>query len=258
MGESTTGPCRIHSLVEISRKSGDLHAHHHRDLPASFVEAPGNLLLPVPQPLYPTRGSSCPGTAGRGLDGGSLQVDNAIGDSVLIPPSSMLGTLRYLPTTLPTETIQPGSLQLSAPGGADLGAFQTVVTFPRELTFLERYQPGQSIVVKNPSPDHPIEVHWTGGTAEVNVEVGISHNENEAFDVVVPGDQGVAILPPSRELFGGGVYLWIYTNLQPGPGLSIRVKVTSANPLAVQVPGMAQPVTQDWVIEYRFLGLVGV
>lgn len=232
---------------------------------ASFVEAPQNLLVP-PLPteaLYPTRGPNCPGTGGRGLDAGSLMIQDQTGDSIFVQPATELGTLQYLETSLPLGTIRPGALQLSSPGGSDLGAFQTEVDFPREITILERFQPGDKLNVSNPSPNQPFTIHWIGGTADVNVEVdlAIENFDHQAIYLAVnasaPGDAGVAIIRPVSFEYNGKLY-WEYLNVVPGHTMAIIVTVTPSKPLMVQVPGIDQSVKQDWSIQYRFRGLLGI
>jgi len=157
---------------------------------------------------------------------------------------------------MPSGTIGPGAVQLSLAGGADLGLFQSAVSFPREITILERFQPGDQINVSNPSPDEPIAIHWNNGAADTIVEWTLMRNNSDVLTVVVPGDQGVATISPFRT--SQGKVLWEYPGVLPGPGFALRVRVRPANPSMIDMPGMGQPIAQDWVIEFRFEGLVGV
>ena len=228
-------------------------------LSASFIEAPANLLVAPPEyPVLthpfnprPALGPSCPGAAGQGLDGGALTIQDASGDSILIPVSTYLGTPTYLNATLPLGTIRPGTLQLSGAGGPDFGTFQAPLTFPRDITILEHFKPGDKINVTNPTPSEAVAVHWIGGTSDINVTLTfLSSTGYDVLSLTVPGDIGAAGFTPGRAPFA-------YQGIGAFSGLGLTVKVTPANPPTVQIPGIAQPVKMDWTIVYKFTGLVG-
>jgi uncharacterized protein (TIGR03437 family) len=218
-------------------------------LQAILVEAPGNLLAPAPSTLpgsggvYPPIAPNCPGSSGRRLDAGSMTIQAAGAASFMFSPSSTSGELLYQ-ATLPAGILQPGTVQLSASGGADIGAFQASLSFPAPIQIQTNLAPGTTVPL-----NVPFQLRWTGGTADEIVTVRLVGGEagQEYYGGSATGDAGtVTLQPPSIG----------YTNQFPLGFGRIDVLVTPVQPQTFTAPTLSQPGTQNWMYWYKFTGIV--
>jgi uncharacterized protein (TIGR03437 family) len=217
---------------------------------ATLVEAPGNLLAPAPSSLtgftlsyYPPNAPNCPGSSGRRLDAGSMTIQAAGGASFTLSPSSASGELLYQ-ATLPAGILQPGTIQLSASGGADIGAFQASLSFPAPIQIQTNLAPGTIVPI-----NEPFRLDWTGGTADEIVTVRLvgGESDQEYYQGFATGDAGtVTLQPPSIG----------YTNQFPLGFGRIDVLVTPVQPQTFTAPTLSQPGTQNWMYWYKFTGIV--
>jgi uncharacterized protein (TIGR03437 family) len=211
---------------------------------AILVEAPNNLLTPAPSTftgsggVYPPIAPNCPGSSGRRLDAGSMTIQAAGAALFTFSPSSTTGELLYQ-ATLPPGMLQPGTIQLSAAGGADIGAFQASLSFPAPIQIQTNLAPGTPV---NP----PFKLDWTGGTSDEIVTVRVvAADGQDYFQGFATGDAGtVTLQPPSNGI----------ADVFPFGVSRVDVLVTPAQPQTFTAPTLSQPGTQNWTYWYQFTG----
>jgi hypothetical protein len=223
-------------------------------LQATLVEAPANQLQPptsgAPSAVYPSdtiqAAPNCPGSAGRRLNAGSLTVQGGTGSPLMFSPSAVSGELIYQ-ATLAAGTIQPGTVHLSAAGGADIGPFHADLSLPPPIQITTLLPPGAKIATNK-----PFRLDWTNGTSDVIVHVFLGSpvlGVYEYFGTSAAGDQGSVTLnpvdPPNMISFP------IPTN----NSAVVDVLVTPMQPQAFTAPTLARSGTQNWTYEFKFTGL---
>jgi hypothetical protein len=222
-------------------------------LQANLIEAPGNLLTPAPSTvgngissMYGSTPLTCPGAGGRRLDAGVITAQGGTGAPFTFAPSSASGELLYN-ATLPPGTLQPGTVHLSAAGGADIGAFQANLSLPSPIQITTPLSPGTAI-----SWTKPFRLDWSGGTPDEVVTVRMVNGSNAYFQGFAAADKGTVTLTP----FYLSPSMGYGFPIPPNNPLRIEVLVTPAQQQTFGAPTLSQPGTQNWTYWYKFTGLV--
>jgi hypothetical protein len=227
---------------------------------ASFASAPENLITPVPQPApgnctcvlgfgAPRPGPRCAGTEPKELDAGVLTIDGLASGPIQVNPSSSSGEIAYS-VALPPGSIQGGLVSVSTAGGADVGAFQTALSFPPPIRITTPLSPGTVF-----SENQPFQVTWESGGLDAIVRMKLIYPIPNASDeycecAALASDQSVTIgVVPSGI---GNTFI-----LPIEGGTNNRVVITITPPLATTLPapGLTQQATHSWTYEYDFGGL---
>lgn len=129
--------------------------------------------------------------------------------------------------------LNPGTLTVSAPGGADVAAFTANVTIPQFPTMTNPKPDSQATAVSRASG---LTVTWTGGTPDSYVEIdGSSATDNTgktaaSFQCLAPASAGSFTIPPSVLLAmpaGGFASLDFHPSILPvafsAKGLAVTV-----------------------------------
>jgi uncharacterized protein (TIGR03437 family) len=139
--------------------------------------------------LTPT--SSCQLTGVSSLNAGNLSLRTSSFGPQTFAPGTVNGMPQYS-ITLPSGTIQPGSLALQGTGGPDVAPFQSSILFePFHVT--SSFPPGTP--VKNHSS---LTVAWTGGDPDGVVWIKITGNNG---GTAIAPDYTVCAVPASRGSF---------------------------------------------------------
>ncbi len=153
---------------------------------ASLLVAPGmqapSLLPPAPvENSYRYFGASCPIPGYRSLGAGTVTVQGPGFGPVPAAASPLqqgqVSGLTMYQAALPAGTIQPGSLSVTASGGADVGAFQSSVQMPPEIRFTT------ALAGIGFPCNQGVTIRWTGGDPNAWVTVSQLFNPADAYSV---------------------------------------------------------------------------
>jgi hypothetical protein len=197
----------------------------------------------------PLDGPRCAGTGLRGLSVGPLALKGLPAGLITVKASPLFGEISYA-AALPAGSVQPGTVQVEAPGGAEIGPFQTGLRIPRPVEITTSLLPGTLI-----SDRQPFRVTWTGGDPDAVVSMQlISQNPGQEFGLgcecrALASDGQVTMGLVS---IGGGVYRL--------PVLArdiarVIITVTPRQATTFSAPGLTREATHAWAYEYRFTGL---
>lgn len=233
---------------------------------ASFSEAPANHVVPprLPSPrggcdCYvgdpPFDGPRCAGTGLRGLNLGPLTLTGLPAGPLTVNPGSSFGEIAYA-ATLPAGAIRPGTVQVQATGGPEVGPFRTTLAIPPPIQITTPLAPGTVI-----PRWQPFRVTWTGGSPDAWVSMKlliidpIFPSRGIGCECTAVGSAGQVTLDVRREEFHGVIAY----SLPVGYGPSRVVITVTPSPVqaatSFSAPGLSREATHEWEYEYRFEGL---
>ena len=180
-----------------------------------------------------------------GLDAGVLTIGGLAGGPIDVNPSSDSGEIAYL-TTLPLGSIQGGPVSVSTAGEADVGAFQTELSFPTPIQITTPLSPGTIF-----SENQPFQVTWESDGLDAIVRMKLIHPIPDASEqycecAALASDHIVTL--PLRPSGIGNTFL-----LPLLPGTNDRVVISVTPPATTfSTPGLTQQATHTWTYEYNF------
>lgn len=228
---------------------------------ASFSEAPENQVpvyetqpvgrvfgCPVRDP--PIDGPRCAGTGLRGLGVGPLTLTGLPAGPITVSPGLSFGELSYT-ATLPAGSARPGTVQVEAAGGPEVGAFQASLTVPAPIEITTSLAPGTVIPY-----DQPFRVAWTGGSPDAVVRIQLISEDQPGTgtgcEAVVPANDGEYTIS-LRRLSGPDSPLSL--PVLPRQTARVIITVTPRQATTFSAPGLTRAAAHEWTYEYRFTGL---
>jgi hypothetical protein len=101
-------------------------------------------------------GRDCENMKPAGLDAGTLVGQPPVGPAIRVASPAITGG--ETTALLPTGTVSAGPYSIRAPGGRDVGAFNSAVRIPDPIQVPNQYPPGTTLFC-----DSGYGVTWTGG-----------------------------------------------------------------------------------------------
>ena len=126
------------------------------DPPFERLPPDPNVALVNAPPLETYRSFSCPQFQDEGLDAGVLTVEGPGFGPIEVAPAQDSEGVSYR-AALPEGAIAGGTYRVSATGGADVGAFETIVEMPPPIDLTTNVPPG-TVIPRN----GPVLAEWTG------------------------------------------------------------------------------------------------
>jgi hypothetical protein len=207
--------------------------------------------------LIDSFGPACPIPGYRSLNAGAVTTQNSSPVSMTPTPipwpdNGQVAGLTEYRAVLPTGTLQPGSFNLVAQGGADVGGFQTGVQTGSDIHITNPFPPGTVI------PRYSdITLNWTGGDANswVTMKVVEHHGFFDRYDLVqTRASNGTATMYGHYigQLNGQPVF----SQTEFGPvEIIVEVDPDPSQAVTFSAPGLSLGGQSTWKYVYRFGGV---
>ncbi len=205
----------------------------------------------------PPQQQPCPIPGDTFPDIGAVAVQPQGSGPVQATTDSSGGQLLYT-ATLPSGTLQGGSLQITAAGSGSIGPFQTTLSLGSPIQITSSFPAGTAVNLLAPFP-----ITWTGGDSTEVVIVTLVKKTGELQDQSVTtstlaSTQSVVWQPELTPPIGccGTPNVPVSPFSFPGHELQIIIDVAPASGVgSFSAPGLTLGGTQTWGYEYRFTGL---
>jgi hypothetical protein len=122
-----------------------------------------------------------------------------------------------------------GTYQLSAPGGADIGAFSTSFVAGAPLIWTN-----SNIGANTIDRSQPLTFTWTGGDAQSSVSIGLSSTSVN----LSTGSVAIAIISCSAPASAGQFTVQPYVLLSLIPGANVAATLSSFGSESITIPGI--------------------
>jgi uncharacterized protein (TIGR03437 family) len=214
----------------------------------SLQSSPGRQ---VPRPRSDRReyfGPACPLPGYRSLDAGALTIQGpGLGpvQATSVPlEEGQISGLQVYRAVLPPGAIQPGSFNVSAAGGADVGAFQSAIPIGSDIRLTV------GLAARVLSRREPLTITWNGGDPDAWVRAWVvqrlGYEDWSGWEYRARASEGVLVMQPSA-ISGYGVSTG---------SAELILEITPDQPLAFSAPGLSLGGQHRWKYTYRFQGLV--